>query len=140
MTSNEQRLTELNEGRVSKPYTDTVGKLTIGVGHNLSDKGVSDAVIDLMLTEDYAEARTTLLTAFPWMSSFDDVRLATFTDLSFNLGITKLLRFRNTLACAKAQDWVGTARNLRQSLWFQQVKDRGPRILKMIEAGQWPWE
>src|SRR3990167_10337876 len=140
MTSNEQRLTELNEGRALKPYTDTVGKLTVGVGHNLTDRGVSSAVIDLMLLEDYTEARNSLLTRLPWVSTFDDVRKAVLTDLVFNLGITKFLRFRNTIAALKAKDWTSAGKHLRQSLWYQQVGQRGPRIINMLISGRWPWD
>lgn len=139
MTQEEKRLTELNEGRVAKPYTDTVGKLTIGVGWNLSDNGLPDDIVDDLLLRAYQRARNDLLTRLPWASSLDDVRLAALTDLSFNLGITKLLRFRNTLVAIKAHDWEATAKHLRQSLWFQQVGERGPRIIDMFRTGQWPW-
>jgi lysozyme len=30
-----------DEGLKLKPYTDTVGKLTIGIGRNLTDRGIS---------------------------------------------------------------------------------------------------
>ena len=139
MTENEKRLTELNEGRSSKIYTDTVGKTTVGVGHNLSDLGVSEAVIDLMLSEDHERARTDLLRVYPWATELDPVRLAAFIDLSFNLGIAKLSRFRNTIAAIKAKEWISVGKHLRQSLWYQQVGKRGPRIIKMFETGVWPW-
>ena len=35
-------LTKINEGLRSKPYVDTVGKVTIGVGRNLTDRGLSE--------------------------------------------------------------------------------------------------
>ena len=42
----------LHEGVEHKPYTDTVGKLTIGVGRNLDDRGLSDDEIDYILAND----------------------------------------------------------------------------------------
>lgn len=42
-------LSELSrdEGRRLKPYLDTVGKTTIGVGRNLTDVGISEDECDL---------------------------------------------------------------------------------------------
>ena len=49
-------LLERHEGRRAFPYLDTVGKLTIGVGRNLSDRGLSEDEIDLLLASDIAIA------------------------------------------------------------------------------------
>ena len=42
-------LLEGHEGRRAFPYRDSVGKLTIGVGRNLSDRGLSEGEIDQLL-------------------------------------------------------------------------------------------
>ena len=50
-----QRLIEqlrLHEGVEHKPYVDTVGKTTIGVGRNLDDVGLTDDEIDYLLDND----------------------------------------------------------------------------------------
>ena len=41
-----------DEGSSLVPYTDTVGKLTIGVGRNLTDVGISNSEMELMLMND----------------------------------------------------------------------------------------
>jgi lysozyme len=41
-----------DEGVRLHPYTDTVGKLTIGVGRNLADMGISDAEATVLLQND----------------------------------------------------------------------------------------
>ena len=51
------RLIEDHEGRRSHIYTDTVGKLTIGVGRNLTDRGLSDDEIDYLLANDIKIAK-----------------------------------------------------------------------------------
>ena len=38
----------LHEGSRLKPYRDTVGKLTIGIGRNLDDVGLSEDEVDYL--------------------------------------------------------------------------------------------
>ena len=54
-----------HEGVREKPYTDTVGKLTIGVGRNLTDRGMTISTIDAMLAEDITLAKSELDKKFP---------------------------------------------------------------------------
>ena len=46
----------IDEGKRNKPYRDTVGKLSIGVGRNLDDKGLSDGEIAILLEHDINDA------------------------------------------------------------------------------------
>lgn len=46
---------ERHEGLRLKPYKDTVGKLTIGIGRNLDDKGISRKEAFALLDNDIAE-------------------------------------------------------------------------------------
>jgi len=47
------------------PYTDTMGKITIGIGYNLTDRGVTDDWITEQFNND-AIYFYQLLLAFPW--------------------------------------------------------------------------
>ena len=53
---------EWAEGRTSKPYRDTVGKLTIGVGRNLEDVGLRESEIDFLLAQDVRDVLASQLT------------------------------------------------------------------------------
>ena len=52
------RLLTRHEGRRTHPYLDTTGRLTIGVGRNLTDRGLAGDEIDLLLANDIALARS----------------------------------------------------------------------------------
>lgn len=138
MTLDEKRLTELNEGREKYVYTDTTGHRTIGVGHNL-ENGLTEKMIDFILEEDYSAAESAALGVFPWLAGLDLVRRAAVVDLVFNMGIAKVMKFRNTLKALEHGRWYAAGQGLRASLWFKQVGQRGPRIVRMIEEGKWPW-
>lgn len=122
-----------------KPYTDTVGKLTIGIGHNLTDKGISSGVVEELFHDDVADAMTVLATIWPEWSQLDDVRQNVMVDLAFNLG-SRLASFHNFLAAMMRHDWSSAASALQDSLWFKQVGSRGVRLTQMIRTGQWPSE
>lgn len=44
-----------DEGRKNRIYTDTVGKVSGGIGRNLTDKGFRESEVDLMYQNDIAE-------------------------------------------------------------------------------------
>ena len=49
-----------DEDRRYRIYTDTVGKVSGGIGRNLTDKGFRDNEIDLMYQNDIAETEAWL--------------------------------------------------------------------------------
>jgi lysozyme len=125
-----------HEGVSYKPYVDTVGKLTIGVGRNLTDVGLSHDEVVYLLESDIRRA-TALAEQFPWFSSLDEIRQAAVIDLCFNLG-NKIAHFVNFASAMKVNAFDVAGDELMDSLWYRQVTRRGPRIVGMIKTGKWP--
>ena len=129
----------LDEGRKYKPYRDTVGKLTIGVGRNLDDVGLSDSEINLLLQNDVARAITLLNENAPWWSQLTDARQQVMANMCLNMGWgdgTKgLSSFKNTLACIKGGDYDRAADQMLLSLWAKQVGQRASRLADMMRKG-----
>lgn len=126
-----------DEGLRLKPYRDTVGKLTIGVGRNLDDKGLSREEALYLLKNDVNEVREALVSQFPWMAGLDEARFEAFVNLAFNMGIGGLKTFVNTLQHARHGHWDKVAANLLKSKYATQVGDRAKRIAKQLETGEW---
>lgn len=125
-----------HEGFKMKPYRDTVGKLTIGIGHNLDDRGLSSQVIDMIFEEDMAEAEKT---ARQIVKSFDDLneaRQAAILDMAFNMGF-KLAEFKKTIAAIEDKDFDTAANEMLRSLWAQQVGSRAQELAQIIRTGEW---
>jgi lysozyme len=119
------------------PYRDTTGNLTVGVGHNLTGKGLSDAAIAFVLNEDILDAKTLLATWAPWALDLDDVRQRVFIELAFNMG-AKLLGFAKALNHAKAGRWDAAADAFLDSLWAKQVGKRAVTLADMLRSGKDP--
>lgn len=127
-----------DEGVRLMPYRDTakpVGKLTIGVGHNLDDLGISRAVADLMLTEDIQRAHRDCLIAFRWFESLSPPRQRVLLNMCFNLGITRLNGFRKMLAALADRNYEQAAVEMLDSKWATQVGSRALRLAEQMRSG-----
>jgi len=140
MTPDEQTRLEAqlvkHEGLRLVPYTDTVGKLTIGVGRNLTDKGISHEEAFVLLRHDIAAVERDLVGRLPWMVELNDVRYRVLMDMAFNLGVDGLLTFRNTLRAIEQGDYKIAARGMLASKWASQVGRRATRLAQMMETGE----
>lgn len=127
-----------DEGLKAKPYVDTVGKVTIGIGYNLTDRGLPLDIIETLFDRCVVEVESDLDRALPWWRQEDDVRQRVLVNLAYNMGISRLLAFHDTLAAWKACDYPGAADRLMASRWYRQVGHRGPRLVAMLRTGQDP--
>ena len=125
-----------DEGREKMPYIDTVGKVTIGVGRNLTDRGLSDDEIDYLLQNDIDTAIDDLNRGIPWWDTLTPVRQRVLVNMCFNLGWPKLKGFVRTLAAVRRGDYAAAAQGMRESLWARQVGARAERLAQMMERGQ----
>lgn len=128
----------IDEGKRNKPYKDTVGKITIGIGRNLDDVGVSDIEARYLLDNDIDRVVRGLDLHLPWWRKLDDVRQEVLVNMAFNMGLASLLGFQNTLAAVRDGRYDDAAEGMRNSLWFQQVGDRARRLIAMMRTGNVP--
>lgn len=135
---NLQRLSEqldTDEGRKSRIYTDTVGKVTGGVGRNLTDNGFSQDEIDLMLTNDIVKATSTARSLVQGFDQLDDVRQEVVVNMAFNLGYTRLAGFKMLLAAVNSSAWDDAATQMLSSKWASQVGSRATRLSFAMRTG-----
>jgi len=126
---------EKHEGRRKFPYTDTVGKLTIGVGRNLTDRGLSDDEIDYLLLND-VRACTADLQGFEWWSRLDAVRRDVLTEMRFQLGPAGFRAFKGTLAAVALGDYALAAeRMLKSKVARVQAPKRWQTLARQMRTG-----
>lgn len=133
MTLKEQLL--LHEGIRLKPYKDTVGKLTVGVGRNLSDKGITKVEAMILLDTDIAEATEHCRKYIEFFNDLDDVRQRVLIDMCFNMGIYGLMGFKATLAAVKQGRYEDAAEHMLASKWADQVGRRAQRLALWMRTG-----
>lgn len=132
-----------DEGVKYKPYKDTVGIWTIGVGHNMEAKPIpkdwtfplTDAQVDQLLAGDLQDVFKDLDNALPWWRNLSYVRQRALANMCYNLGITRLLGFKNTLSYIQSARWKDAAQGMMSSKWAKQVGNRATRLAEMMVKG-----
>jgi len=124
-----------DEGVRLKPYNDSQGKLTIGIGRNLSDVGISREEADNMLLGDIERTCLDLDRAIPWWTKLSEVRQRVLANMAFNLGVPGLLAFRRTLEMVQEGKYEDASREMLVSAWASQVGPRAQRLSNMMRDG-----
>lgn len=144
----------LNEGVKPKVYKDSKGHRTIGIGINLEDGGnrrilkkegidINELFNGRALSDK--EIKTlynySLTQAFNDAQKFDknfakrpeNVKKA-IVDMSFNLGLTKLNKFKKMREGLEVDDYSKAADEMVDSEWYKDVKSRGPRTVNLMRS------
>ena len=98
---------------------------------------LSDDEIDYLLSNDIKRCQAELL-AFSWFVDLDPVRQDAMTNLLFNLGMTRLLGFKNALSAMERSEFVTAADEFMDSRWAKQVGNRADEVCEMIRTGRYP--
>lgn len=125
-----------HEGIRLKPYKDSVGKLTIGIGRNLDDVGITEDEAEIMLMNDIDRCFYNLNYHLPWFQKIDETRQMVLVDMCFNLGIFGLLGFKKTLECIRIGDYEGASIHMLDSKWASQVGNRAKELAEMMKKGE----
>src|SRR3990167_2004489 len=99
------RQLERHEGKRNKMYRDSLGIETIGVGHNLRDKAISDRAVEVIFDDDVNDVLRDLSREFPGYEELNEPRRWVLINMAFNMGVKGLLDFKNTLEAIKDGKW-----------------------------------
>ena len=128
---------ERDEGLRLLPYVDTVGKISIGFGRNLSDNGITQAEAVAFLVQDIRRSVSDVFTAFPWVATLDAPRQAVLVQMCYNMGLTRLKGFKKFLAALYAGNYGQAAVEMLDSRWADQVGARATRLASVMHSGEW---
>ena len=116
-----------------KPYRCTAGRLTIGIGRNLDDNGISRQEAVHLCINDILNCVSDLKTIFPRWSEFSENRQIALVDMRFNLGYKGFRSFKNMITAIRLDDWVTAIKEATDSKWFTDVqKDRSDRVISLM--------
>ena len=122
-----------HEGKKLWPYKCTAGKLTIGIGHNLDAKGISNAVADLMYEEDIMEVINDLHKIFENFNDLPEQIQLVLANMRFQLGDNGFRKFNKLIKSVERKDWKEMKINMANSLWYKQTNNRAKELIGLVE-------
>lgn len=125
-------LVKKHEGLRLKPYRCTAGKLTIGYGRNIEDKGISKKEAKYLLENDLEQVKEELRLLLLFWDILSEVRRAVLMDMCFNLGLNGFMKFKKMLSALENKDYELAAKEMLNSKWATQVKGRANELAFMM--------
>lgn len=135
---NMQEIQELiirHEGLRLKPYRCSAGKLTIGIGRNLDDRGISEDEARFMMANDLADCAADLESIFPGQFQNLPMKIQmVLMDMRFQLGPGGFRGFKKMIQAVRDDDPAEMIRQMKDSRWYRQVPGRAEDLIRMVEV------
>lgn len=132
-----ERMILRHEGLRLKPYHCTSGKLTIGIGRNLDDVGITESEARRMLRDDITRVTVPLMHDPLWnFSELNAARQNVLVNMAFQLGKSGLDKFKKMRAAVNAEDWGEAARQMLDSRWAKQTPNRANELAEIMRTGK----
>lgn len=122
-----------HEGIRKFPYLDSIGKITIGIGYNLSDRGLDDNWINTQYSADVSYFFS-LLSMFSWFNDLNEDRQIVLIDMCF-MGYKKLMQFTKMIDALKEKNYEKAAEEILDSKWAREVKGRAKELAEAMKTG-----
>lgn len=127
------------EGLKLKPYLDTVGKWTIGIGRNLDDKGISQDEAIMFLNADIADAIEDVQHLCSVYEELSEPRRMVLVSMAFNMGRDRLSKFVRFLGAIHREAWDEAADEMLDSKWAKQTGQRAVTLARMMRENTSAW-
>jgi len=127
-----------HEGLKLEPYRCTSNKLTIGVGRNLEDCGISEDEARYLLKNDIQNFHEELTERFYFYKYLEGARKDALLNLAFNMGVPRLATFVKALDFMSQRKYTEAADEFLRSRWADQVGNRATEVAAMIRTNEYP--
>jgi lysozyme len=115
------------------PYEDTKGKITIGIGYNLTDRGIDEEWINEQFVEDVIYFHEQFC-EFPWFLRLNEDRQIVLIDMAF-MGWKRFLEFKELIKALELGDFKKASYEMLDSNWAKEVKGRANSLAKGMLTG-----
>jgi len=124
-----------HEGLKLEPYECTEGKLTIGYGRNLEDKGISLVEAEIMLNNDVTDVYTELLQKVDYFDILPIHVQSVLIEMAYQMGVSGLFKFKQTLLHIQNNDFESASVEMLISKWAKQTPKRAQTLSNLMKGG-----
>jgi len=133
----------IDEGQVNEIYKDHLGYPTFGIGHLVLESDPEfgqevgtpvseDRVIECFVNDLQTVIKDCKKLHDGWDGYPEEVKQVV-ANMMFNMGLTRLSKFKNHNAALYCGDWQEAAKEGRDSRWYKQVTNRAERLMERLE-------
>jgi GH24 family phage-related lysozyme (muramidase) len=133
----------IDEGKVNAIYLDHLGYPTVGIGHlilktddeyggNVGTTISEERCVELFAKDVQNVINDCKILHEGWANYPDEVQQV-IANMMFNMGRTRLSKFKNHNSALTAGDWKKAAVEGRDSNWHKQVTKRAERLMSRLE-------
>ena len=133
----------IDEGQVNEIYEDHLGYATFGIGHLVTESDPEKGqAIGTPVSEDRVKAcfekdveiviEDCKKLHEGWKDYPQEVKQIV-ANMMFNMGRTRLSKFKNHNRALEMHDWKEAAVEGRDSRWYKQVTNRAERLMSRLE-------
>tara|TARA_Y100000114_G_scaffold87056_1_gene80503 strand:- start:5270 stop:5710 length:441 start_codon:yes stop_codon:yes gene_type:complete len=133
----------IDEGQVNEIYNDHLGYATFGIGHLVLEGdpehglAVGTPVSEDRVIECFDKDVQTVIEDCKklhdgWDGYPEEVKQIV-ANMMFNMGLTRLSKFKKHNAALQCGDWKEAAVEGRDSRWYKQVTNRAERLMSRLE-------
>jgi lysozyme len=134
-----------HEGEVLEIYEDSLGYKTLGVGHLCQPQDpeygyevgtkISQEIVDMYFEDDFhkhlEEARHVFGSDEDFYKLPEPIQRV-LVNMCFNLGGTRLSKFKNMLKACREHNWKEMAEQMKDSRWYHQVGRRSKELVEVV--------
>jgi lysozyme len=133
-----------HEGYVTSIYLDSENLPTFGIGHLVTEDDmehswpvgtpVTDERILNVFHDDFGDAVNDAEAVFGDLSHYPDIVCRIVVNMAFNLGRSRLSKFKNMIAAVKKRDWDTAADEMVDSKWYEQTGRRSKELVELMRS------
>lgn len=114
-------------------YLCPADKWTIGYGIEVQDHGLSEKEAENLLRQRVMVVVDEVHMNYPFIKSAPLPIKLSFYNMAYNLGITRLSKFKKMIAALEATDYLTASEEAKDSQWYSQVGERAERIVNIFK-------
>ncbi len=135
---------EIDEGVVNEIYLDHLGYPTFGIGHLVTESdpesgqevgtAVSDERVRAAFETDVVSVIDDCNKLYDDFDELPEEVQLIIANMMFNMGRTRLSKFRGMKRGVDARDWNAAADEMVDSRWYRQVTNRADRLVQRMRS------
>ena len=123
-----------HEGFKARVYQCTEGYDTIGYGFAIKDLELDEDIAEEILLRKVEKLIKRVRSKFDWLDSVPHEVQGVLVEMSYQMGLSSVLKFKRALKFMEHQNWERAAEEMLMSKWHRQTPNRAKELSNIIRS------